>query len=74
MTLAQAATEFDICTIFTQDTDGSFTYRCRLGFWSVNSTDRVWLRGEAMRYWIQYWKDGEYTKLVEDFRNGRGVI
>jgi len=40
--------------------------RCKLGLWGVFGFDKAQLEREARHYWIQYFQDGEYTKLLTD--------
>jgi len=40
--------------------------RCKLGLWGCYGFDKGQLEAEARHYWIQYYQDGEYTKLLAD--------
>ena len=39
---------------------------CNRGLWSVTATNKEDVVREAMRYFIQYWGDGEYNTLAKD--------
>ena len=40
--------------------NGRHTIRCRLGLWVVDAPTLKEARREAMHYFLQYYKDGEY--------------
>jgi hypothetical protein len=37
---------------------------CKLGLWGVGSRDKDSLERNARHYWIQYYRDGEYDKIL----------
>ena len=37
---------------------------CKLGLWGVGSSNKDSLERNARHYWIQYYRDGEYGKLL----------
>lgn len=45
----------------TNNKDGSYTVRCKLGLWSVTSPTSNQAEAEAMHYFSKYWQDGEYA-------------
>jgi len=44
--------------------DGWSGIHCQLGLWGVEGPSKSFVESEAMRYWIQYYQDGEYRKLL----------
>jgi hypothetical protein len=40
------------------------TITCRLGLWRVDAFTAEEAEREAIRYWVQYWQDGEYDELL----------
>jgi hypothetical protein len=47
-----------------------YRFSCKKHLWSVEGTDKERARQEAMRYFLQYWSDGEYKDLVEGPESG----
>ena len=41
-----------------------YRFSCKKHLWSVEGTDKERAKQEAMRYFLQYWSDGEYKDLV----------
>lgn len=39
----------------------SIIIKCKLGLWSVESTNHAQVESEAFHYWQQYYADGEYN-------------
>ena len=58
-------TDLEKCANFTFDGD-QVTFACKLGLWSVSGHIRqaFCLNDEALHYFNQYKKDGEYKKLL----------
>ena len=58
-------TDLEKCTNFTFNGD-QVTFACKLGLWSVSGHIRQAFRinDEALHYFNQYKKDGEYDKLL----------
>lgn len=48
---------------------GKTSISCRLGLWGVEGRDVDQVEKEARHYWIQYYKDGEYAKLLKESAN-----
>lgn len=55
---------FHKCTSRRVLKDGTLRIRCKLGLWAVEGKDHAQVQREAMRYWIQYYEDGEYRILT----------
>jgi hypothetical protein len=56
---------FDTCT--TMRTENSITHiDCKLGLWGVSGADCPMLVTEALYYWLQYYRDGEYDELLKE--------
>ncbi len=55
---------FDKCTK-TTNKNGWLTIKCKLGFWSAAGEDRSVVERTAKNYWLQYFEDGEYDKLLK---------
>lgn len=56
-------------TLFEQCVDraegeGWYEIKCKLGLWAVTGPSKESVEDHAMHYWIQYWTDGEYAKLI----------
>ena len=62
----EATTEspFDKCTE-RKTKGGSLEIRCKLGLWSAEGRDHDAVEREARHYWAQYFRDGEYAKLLK---------
>ncbi len=58
--------DFDKCVIYQNRIDGAVKISCQLGLWSVSGPHIEAVEREAMHYWIQYYKDGEYNKLLKN--------
>lgn len=43
---------------------GQFQIKCKLGLWGVTAPSFESADNEARHYWIQYYSDGEYDKLL----------
>jgi hypothetical protein len=52
---------FDRCV--TRSNDGK-AINCKLGLWCVASGSKERTESEALHYWMQYFKDGEYNHLL----------
>lgn len=68
--------EFDHCCKQVREIDHaseSHTYKivCKKGLWIVDGTDLEFVRREAMRYFIQYWSDGEYDDILDAMEDGK---
>lgn len=46
--------------------DGELEIACQLGLWHVRGKNHQEIKIEAHRYWLQYYIDGEYDKLLKD--------
>ena len=57
---------FDKCVQTVLRKDGTVLIACKLGLWSVSGTDHEVVRANAMHYWIQYYHDGEYNKMLSN--------
>lgn len=44
--------------------NGITRIKCKLGLWSVDSSDRDFVYLEAFHYWKQYKSDGEYSEII----------
>lgn len=55
---------FESCIVRKTHKDGSLEISCKLGLWSGSGRDHAAVEREAKHYWIQYYEDGEYTKLL----------
>lgn len=55
---------FDRCVVRNDYKDGSLEIKCCLGLWQVSGRDKQFVESESRRYWIQYFYDGEYEKLL----------
>jgi hypothetical protein len=51
--------DFEKCV--TRSADG---ISCNLGLWSVSGPDVERVECEALHYWFQYFRDGEYNALL----------
>ena len=57
-------TLFARCIVRIDRPDGRREIYCQKGFWSVSGADRDAVEREARHYWIQYFNDGEYNRLI----------
>ena len=58
---------FDRCTTTRRlDRGKRVEVRCRLGLWSVETSNLATARAQAKHYWVQYWQDGEYDSLLSN--------
>lgn len=55
--------DFTKCVDETRDGD-RVSIKCKLGLWSVESTDIGSIYIEAFHYWQQYAGDGEYSSII----------
>lgn len=55
--------EFNACTTYLRRNDRC-TISCRMGLWSVEGKYGIKLIDEAMHYWRQYKRDGEYSSII----------
>ena len=53
--------EFEKHTTTTMHKDGRCTIACNKGLWSVDAPSKNEATIEAVRYFLQYWEDGEYS-------------
>lgn len=56
---------FDLCTENKLLKDGGLEIHCKLGLWATQGMDHKQVEIDARHYWIQYFKDGEYKKLLD---------
>jgi hypothetical protein len=54
---------FDMCV--NRSKDGK-AIDCKLGLWGVASGSKERTESEALHYWIQYFRDGEYNHLLPE--------
>lgn len=57
---------FDRCVDVKLLSDGTIEVRCKLGLWSVSGKDGEYVRENAMHYWLQYYRDGEYDGMLNN--------
>lgn len=61
--------DFKECTSTLFDGD-TWDISCNLGLWSVSAPDQETAQDEALHYFRQYKKDGEYSSII----GGKTVI
>ena len=62
-----ASTElFDRCTETKMMKDGAIQIHCKIGLWSVYGIDHARVQAEALHYFSQYLRDGEYADLLSN--------
>lgn len=55
----ELAEEFDKNTV-SRKTKNGYSVKCKKGLWAVAGPRKEFVEKEAMRYFIQYYVDGEY--------------
>jgi len=60
MTKQELINEFDANTTLTEDPDGRVEIKCNKGLWATSGMDADRVVNEAMHYFQQYHRDGEY--------------
>jgi aspartate/tyrosine/aromatic aminotransferase len=58
---------FNACVVRTTDRDWH-SIRCARGLWSVAGQSPAQVEIEARHYWMQYYRDGDYTEHLEGRR------
>lgn len=53
---------FELNTTTKIEYDGMVTIKCNKGLWKVSSLNKYWATLEAMPYFTQYERDGEYDE------------
>lgn len=56
---------FERCVV-RRPHDGWYEIRCRIGLWAVTGPTAESTEDHAMNYWIQYYRDGEYSKHLSN--------
>lgn len=56
------------CSIVCPTGDGRTSITCKLGLWGVSAASESEALREAMHYWQQYLRDGEYDSLLNPDR------
>jgi hypothetical protein len=44
--------------------NGRVSLKCKLGFWAVEAENSDSVYTEAVHYWQQYARDGEYSSII----------
>lgn len=60
---------FDKCTTETKNKYG-WNYECKLNLWGVSCKGKKAARDEALNYFQQYLRDGEYDSLLRVKQQG----
>ena len=60
-----AVKPFDRCTETKLIQNGSMEIHCKRGLWYVLGRDHKRVKLEALNYWVQYLRDGEYDEILE---------
>lgn len=55
---------FERCTEHKRLRDKTHEIHCKLGLWSVSGKNLNDVKREALHYWVQYLRDGEYDELL----------
>ena len=45
----------------SRKTKNGYSVKCRKGLWAVSGPNKKFVEKEAMRYFVQYYMDGEYN-------------
>ena len=62
--------EFNMCVTKRKRKNGKVSINCKLGLWSVAAPNDDAATIEALRYWLQYKSDGEYSSII----GGKDVV
>lgn len=57
---------FERCVTRTVRRSNRYDIDCKLGLWGASGPDPESVEREARHYWIQYFSDGEYRKLIPE--------
>ncbi|MCP4987543.1 MAG: hypothetical protein GY928_16250 [Colwellia sp.] len=61
---------FNKCVTKRKRKNGRYSINCKLGLWGVSADNKDAATIEALRYFLQYKGDGEYSSII----GGKGVI
>lgn len=67
--MSQRTKDFHKCTTMTKR-NGVIEIECKLGLWSVQGKFMMQVINEALHYFDQYKRDGEYSSII----GGKSVI
>lgn len=56
--------DFYKCVTKRKRKNGKVSINCKLGLWAVSAPDEDSATIEALRYWQQYARDGEYSSII----------
>jgi len=62
--------EFNKCVTKRKRKSGKYSINCKLGLWGVSADNKDTATIEALRYFLQYKSDGEYSSII----GGKNVI
>ena len=62
--------EFYKCVTQRKRKNGKWSINCKMGLWGTESNNKETAMCEALHYWLQYKRDGEYSSII----GGKNVV